>query len=545
VLALRVKLVAAAAVCVAVAALYYPSLHNPLVWDDTIHIDRARQQTLGQLAGRAEEQYRRPLVLLSYVAQIRAGLDSPAAFHAVNIAIHTSNALLVYTLALQLGVALPAAFAGAALFGVHPLQSAAVAYVSGRSDLLAAMFSLLALLALSAGRGGLKAALLVALCVAGAGLSKENGLVAGPIVLLLWYLRRGGYRSSQWPDQQRGAGGGERSDEQSRQPPGLRSAGWAPALAAVVAGACTAAVVAPPALYGGAGVGIGSRLEAAGSALGVYSRLLLWPTDLHMDRLSALSHGGYATALALALLAVVVAALARLALRPSSALFALAATALAYLPAAGFIPVYPAIADAWVYTPEQFLYLPLAAAAPLAAAVAHHYLAAALGPRPGAALMVLLVAAVLVASTPALRKRQSDFSNEEALYRQTLAHSPSPRACFNLGVSLIGRRAYDEAAELYLSCARISPHDAGVWGQLGYCYAQLGKGNQARLAYGRALELDPGDALSWSNSAALDANSGQYEDAREKWRKALELAPGLQSALRGLEQLEGLAEQPH
>ena len=92
----------------------------------------------------------RPLLKVSYTANWTSGLGV-AGFHVSNIALHAANALfvlaLVRRLAPRLVVDAPAAFFTALVFALHPAQTEAVTYVSGRSTALMAAFSLLAALA--------------------------------------------------------------------------------------------------------------------------------------------------------------------------------------------------------------------------------------------------------------------------------------------------------------------------------------------------------------------------------------------------------------
>ena len=68
---------------------------------------------------------------------------SPAPFHALNLLLHATAAMLVLAILLRLtaGRVLPAAI-GAAVFAVHPLQVEAVAWVSGMNNVLAGTLSL-------------------------------------------------------------------------------------------------------------------------------------------------------------------------------------------------------------------------------------------------------------------------------------------------------------------------------------------------------------------------------------------------------------------
>jgi len=98
----------------------------------------------------------RPALKFSYMLNWISGAG-PMGFHALNIGIHAANTVLVYRLAAALtgrfnlpgmvtGWKSPA-FLTALLFAVHPVQTEAVAYISGRSSSLMAFFYLAALLA--------------------------------------------------------------------------------------------------------------------------------------------------------------------------------------------------------------------------------------------------------------------------------------------------------------------------------------------------------------------------------------------------------------
>ena len=69
----------------------------------------------------------------------------PRVFHAGSFAVHLATVAMLYLLLRRLLRDPVAAAAGAALFGVHPLQVEAVAWASGLKDLLSAFFALTAL----------------------------------------------------------------------------------------------------------------------------------------------------------------------------------------------------------------------------------------------------------------------------------------------------------------------------------------------------------------------------------------------------------------
>src|SRR6185436_1933795 len=92
----------------------------------------------------------------------------------------------------------------------------------------------------------------------------------------------------------------------------------------------------------------------------------------------------------------------------------------------------------WVFTGEQLAYLPLAALASIIAAGALALIVRVMRSRTVAEMVLVAASLLLVVvwSRPLLAV-QATMRDEETVYRHTLAYSPSPRACFNLGVSLL------------------------------------------------------------------------------------------------------------
>jgi hypothetical protein len=504
------------ALAAAISGLYARSLSNPLIWDDTIHLEKIRVEGPDAAFEDVAGKYRRPLVLLSYVAQDAVGLGSPRALHGFNVAVHAANAALVYALALAFGTGMNVALAGAVLFAFHPLQSAAVAYVSGRTDLLATWFTLVAVAAALRSTHRRRSPLWTPLAIfatACAGLSKESGLVAGLIVAAVVYQARA-----------RGARRG-----------GVSAAG------ALAATAVVAPFVVPRAAFQVEGVSISDRLADAGTVLATYARLVVWPSGLHLDRLTPVWQGWLPLGVAFVVAALLL--LRAFPRRPNPTRFALLTLLVAYLPVSGIVPIYPALSGRWVFTPEHGLYMALAPAGPLFAygvALVSRGLATVV-PTPLArvsklATLALIPLAALAWTGPVLA-RQDVLASEESAYRATLARSPSPRACFNLGVLLLDQHRDAEAAAVYEECSKISPSDAGMYLQLGVAYQRLGERFKAEISFAKAVELTPADPLAWSNYANLDAAAGDYGGARQKWQRALGIDPGFAPALEGLRKL--------
>jgi len=146
---------AAALVIVAVLAAYANALSASFQFDDfNVIVDN--RAVHGIDAWLASMPGIRPLLKLSYTLNWIA--DGVAGFHAVNVLLHAGNALLVLAIGRELTrgapqPALPLLSAQSALplfvallFALHPAQTEAVTYVSGRSVSLMAAFYLGAVL---------------------------------------------------------------------------------------------------------------------------------------------------------------------------------------------------------------------------------------------------------------------------------------------------------------------------------------------------------------------------------------------------------------
>jgi len=151
----------------AVVALlpYLNSLGNGFQWDDFHHIrENPAIRDPGAIPqfftdpstfSRNPTPMYRPLLMVTYALNHAAGGYEVAGYHLVNMALHVLAVLLLHRFLLLLvpgAGETGAAWAAAALFAVHPLNSQAVNYISSRSVLLASSLLLAALVLYTLGR---------------------------------------------------------------------------------------------------------------------------------------------------------------------------------------------------------------------------------------------------------------------------------------------------------------------------------------------------------------------------------------------------------
>lgn len=166
-------------------AIYAPALTAGFVYEDSASVSPVAPTLRDVATGRILPS--RQLTVWSYTFTSALVWLEPVWFHAGNLAVHLVNGLFVFAVISAL-VSPWVGVASAAAFLWLPLNSEAVAYVSGRSDLLMTTGALIACLAVL--RGGW---LLVALGLLMAAMSKEVGLLAIALVGLTYWATRGAH----------------------------------------------------------------------------------------------------------------------------------------------------------------------------------------------------------------------------------------------------------------------------------------------------------------------------------------------------------------
>jgi len=214
----------------------------------------------------------RPLTTFSYALTYAAAGLSPAAFHGINVALHLVNGLLFFGAVLLLlsgrSMAVDAesawwtAWAAAAVFLTHPVQTESVAWVSQRSNLLFFLFYMLSLgLFVRAQRSGtprgrIQSSALSLACFALSLLSKEMALSLPPVLFVLaWILEK-------------------------KDPKESARATWAYFLLAAVFVAARSWVLGHTAQTGYWAGGFVPQMLTMTKGFGIYVKLMIWPYPL-------------------------------------------------------------------------------------------------------------------------------------------------------------------------------------------------------------------------------------------------------------------------
>lgn len=177
------------------------SLDNGFVWDDHILVEK-NQHNLAAFSlqdiflsdfwsTETEEgasHYYRPFITVSYCLDYLVGGLDPKVFHLTNIIVHTVIVVLVWLLLLEMGIPLATATLATAVFAVHPTLAESVAWISGRTDLIATVFMLLSIVSCVYGfrskKPTKKLQWVSVIACAAALLSKESAVVTPALALI-------------------------------------------------------------------------------------------------------------------------------------------------------------------------------------------------------------------------------------------------------------------------------------------------------------------------------------------------------------------------
>ena len=366
------KFLSALFLALAIFATYALALRNDFVWDDTALILRDPLIRSWELIPEAFQHFLfidatpsdfyRPIQRLTYLADYAAFVFKPAGYHFTSILCHLGAALALLLLANELlrgwnveerkrrWLALIATL----VWAVHPVHTAAVAYVSGRADPLAAIFGFLGLYC------GIRAApqtragrwlLLIATAFFFllSALSKESGMIFPILWLAILALRKA------WKQFAMAA-------------LVIAFVGISYASLRLSAEHFPAPRLRPPAP-------LLVRPIIVARAFAEYTGLILFPANLHMDR-DVESHPfgpsdesvrGAAwrelqTLAGIVLIAAAIFWLMRSRKRDPAVFACLVLATVAYLPISGAFSLNATIAEHWIYLPSAFLLLATASA---------------------------------------------------------------------------------------------------------------------------------------------------------------------------------------
>ena len=205
---------AALFVCLGAVVPYASTIDNYFVRDDfgVVELLASKPATyfprwfvsswMDEIWGHVPDEVR-PFPAVSYQLTALGGAASPFLHHALNIALHAANGLVVLAIALTVArLSLPAATLAAGVFVLLPVHGESVAWITGRVDSMPALFYMAAFWAFARWRdGGSRSAPLYALSLAMlfVALFTKQTTITMVGTLAAWDLLIVGWRRPFWP----------------------------------------------------------------------------------------------------------------------------------------------------------------------------------------------------------------------------------------------------------------------------------------------------------------------------------------------------------
>jgi Flp pilus assembly protein TadD len=412
---------------------------------------------------------------------------NPAGFHLTNVLLHWLSGLFLFLLLRRLDVSFLSSALTSLLWLSLPINSEAVAWISGRPYCLAACFLLLGMLFAERYLSYPAAKYLAGYCLAAfcALFSHEEGvLIVGFTLLLIIAKHEGKSRA-----------------------------------AMMISGASVISIL----LYfrlrhaaGATGVTAKGSIASFGLFFWKYLSWMVFPIHMSVERSTDTPPPGWsgnalAAWLCLALAGAVLIVVHR---KIPKSLTGFAWMGIGLLPFCGIVYIYQGMAERYTYV----------ASAGLALMVVVLVAESQVRLRP---FVLGLIAVWVVWGVYRLETRISDWSDEARLYRHSLQATPrSAKLHYNLGAILEQRKDFTQASSEYDKTLTLEPSYEPALAGLGNVELNLGRAKEASQIFQKALQLKPDDVKAVTNYGAALQSLGEIDAAKAQYERAISLAPG-------------------
>lgn len=444
------------------------------------------------------EQYY-PLTFTSYWVEYHLWGAWANGYYFTNVLLHVCSTVLVLQLARRLGLGWAAATFAAAIFALHPIQVASVAWLAERKNVLSGVLALAAAnLYLLSGKSGRRLTYLACLGFFAGGLLAKTAIMtlAASLPLADVLLLRLGWRRAAL-----------------RGLPMLALAGTAAFITIIVEHSSPTFAVEPA-----------LRPLAAAGALWFYISKIVWPWPL-LAFYALWTVDAHIWSWWAALAATILVGGGALLLRKRMGgllTWGVAHFVLTLLPVLGLIPFgyleLAPVADHFVYLALLGLALPAARGLELAIAPAS---TRARNVGNAGMVAICLTWAVLT------HRQAATWAEPLRLFSQVLEHNPTcGPAHQNMGFLRFHRGEYEAAVMHYGQFVAAFPKISSARSDLGAALMELGRMPEAIAQLQAVCDLNKADGLARLNLGTALARSGRMSEAEREFAAGVALAPG-------------------
>ena len=438
----------------------------------------------------------RPVVSLTYMADYSFWKLNPKGYHLTNIFLHITAVLCLYGFVMLLFGNGSLALGTAALFLVHPVHVEVVSYISGRNDILALLFMLLTFI-FYIKRFHSRNPIFYIMFMSSYGLallSKENALIFPALLLLYHYAFKKKIR--------------------------IFDLISVVSLAGIIV-FLRLSVLKSALLKLSTTETVFDRLPGVFAALVSYLRLLIMPTNLHMDYGRPLfSWTDPQVLLGILIFFSLLVYGWRKRKTDTLVFFSIAWFFLAFLPVSNIYALPYYMAEHWLYVPSIGFFL----------IVMQKILNLSQIKKIQSWTTVFFGGWLCFYSLTTMAQNEY-WRDPITFYKRTLQFSPDSLSLYNnLAMVYEEKGLTAEAIAAYQKAINCNPDFVKTYNNLGLLYDSLGRRPEAVLLYKKAILLNPNYPDSYNNLAVIDATLDKPEEAIALCKEAIQLNPNYVSA---------------
>ncbi len=459
---------------------YLNTFGNSLFYDDeqfiyrndavkTLNVEKIFTQSLVSNAGKVSN-YFRPLLFLGFGIEYRLFGDNGFMYHFDSFVVHFLGGVFLYLFLLKLFKNKFLAFFTTLLFLIHPIQTEAVSYASGRGDPLSFLFCMIALYFFLATKKNAK--LISCLFFVFALLSKEIAIILPGLIFITSYLFE------------------NKNVKKS----------FITALPYLTIAMCyfllritifnfanTLNFYSTENIYA---TNIFVRLNTFLNIFPTYLQLLIFPRDLFIER--DYSFSIYTKATITSILTMLCGTISfiisfKYKVRNPILLFSLCWVAICFIPTAGFIPINGILYEHFLYFPSVGFFL---------ATTYGLFSLYKMNVRFFYVLFIVFTLCIFLLITRTI-VRNYDWHDPIKFYTQTLSYVQSPRILNNLAMTYGDSGDIKNAIATYKKAISFNQAYPEPHYNLGNAYLGIQETSPAIAAYKEALRIDPSFYLAY------------------------------------------------